>query len=62
MGCGRCVQGSKSETSYTRLTNMPERGLVDDADTCHFVDGGFQGKGDPRPSDDTSVDATTTPT
>lgn len=62
MGCGRCAQGSKSETSYTRLTNMPERGLVDDADTCHSVEGGPQGKGDPRPPDDTSADATTTPT
>ena len=61
MGCGRCAQGSKSETSYTRLTNMPERGLVD-ADTCHSVEGGPQGKGDPRPPDDTSADATTTPT
>ena len=52
MDCGHCMQGSKSETSYTRLTNMPERGLVDDADMHHSVDGGPQGKGDPRPSDD----------
>ena len=58
IGCGRCVQGSKSETSYTRLTNMPECAVVDDADMRHSVDGEPQGEGDPRPSDDTSADAT----
>ena len=62
MGCGRCVQGSKSETSDTGLTNMPERGVVDDTDMHHSVDGVPQGTGDPRSSDDTSADATTTPT
>ena len=62
MGCGHCVQGSKSETSDTRLTNMPEHSVVDDTDMYHSVDGGPQGKVDPRPSDDTSADATTTQT
>ena len=38
------MQRSKSEISYTRLTNMPERGLVDDANMHHSVDGDLKVK------------------
>ena len=47
MGCGRCVQESKSETSYTRLTNMSEGDTVDSADTSSSADEGHHDQGDP---------------
>ena len=62
MGCSRSVQGSKSETPYTRLTNMSEGYAVDSADTSSSADGRHHDQGDPKLSNNTGVDDTTTPT